>query len=71
MAQYKLDYGDDVCPICDNKTLIHGEMVDFSQITPHTCDFCGWVQPKDKEEFEKMKQLAKCWELQIDFWNRN
>ncbi len=65
-----LNYGDNFCPICDNHTLIYGERIDFSQVTPHTCEFCGYAQPKDKREFDEMAQLAKCWELQLDYWSR-
>ena len=69
-SQYKLNDGDNFCPICDNHTLRYGERVDFFQVTPDECDFCGYRQPKDKREFEEMEQLAKCWELQVDFWGR-
>ena len=73
-SQYKLNDGDNFCPICDNHTLRYGERVDnvatFFQATPDECDFCGYRQPKDKGEFEEMEQLAKCWELQVDFWGR-
>ena len=70
MSKYKLDYGDNYCPICDNHTLEQGERIDFFQVIPDTCDFCGYVQPKNQDEFQQLSQIAKCWELQIDFWGR-
>lgn len=60
-----IENGDAICPVCNNKTLMLGERIDWCQITPDVCDACGYAQPKDIEEFKQMDQLAKCWELQI------
>lgn len=70
MTQYKLDYGDDVCPICENKTLIRGDTVDFTQVDPDHCEWCGYLQPRDKRQAKELSHLTKCWELQVDPWNR-
>lgn len=72
--QYNLNYGEDFCPNCDNKTLILGDVVDFTQVTPSGCEWCGWVQRQfntGKEHNEYNTFLRKCWELQIDPLCRN
>lgn len=73
-SSYNLNYGDDFCPNCDNKTLILGDVVDFTQVTPSGCEWCGWIQRRfdtGKEHNEYNSFLRKCWELQIDPLCRN
>ena len=59
------------CPLCHNQTLKGGEVnTDGIQYEPDSCEFCTYVQPSNKEQYEAIGFTQKCWELQVDPWCR-
>lgn len=60
------------CPICNNQTLIEGEVCDVGfgydcgvKIGPDHCEFCEYVEA-GSDLTPSFEHYEKCWELQID-----
>lgn len=64
-------FNHEECPLCHNQTLRTGGTGDGGiQYEPDVCEFCTYVQPSNKQQYEEFGFTQKCWELQVDPWCR-
>lgn len=69
-----LDYGDTICPLCQNHSLLFGEEVDIGvgaqRVTADCCEVCGFTNDWRLLNHQDLAAMEKCWELQLDYWNQ-
>lgn len=55
------------CPICNNLDyIIEGDWLEYTQVDPDHCEFCGWCQSNGTKPYEDWNKFVRyCWELQI------